>query len=658
MPTNTLTSLAILRVNRSNSTDYLDYLRPFVLHILSENKIESITDDEVKKCILEKFGLEIPHATIAIVLKRLSKKRYLKRERGSYWIIGDLPDTQIIPEQAKAARKINAILAGLQQFSQETTNPINDNERAIIAICAFLSEFDISFLRSYLQGTALPQINTAHSKDVVLVAQYVQHIEKFSPDLFDSFFILVQGHMLANALTCPDLHSISPTYRGVTFYLDTQLLIYILELGGQANEVSSRELIDLLIDLGGKVRTFSHSFQELKRILQTIADKLDPTKIYLQDGYGTIFYEAKKNNLSSSDIFIIIESLEEKLNEKRIIVERTPPSNKRFQIDESAFGRILNHHVNYFNRHMNYENFLAKDHDIKCVRSIYAIRQDKLSLSIEKTNSIFVTNNSGFAKAAGEYVPEHSSREEISSVITSTSLANIAWLKAPMKSQSIPKTQLFAVAYAALKPSDVLLKKYLMEIDELKSKGKITQRAHQLLRSSSQAIDEVMNLTLGEQDTLNEETVMQINNRLTSTIKKEESDKLAQEKKNHEKTRNYLLREQSINKKIIENINRKCDKTATVMAWIFSILISICVLAALLIFVFIKYELHTIDLLILLGFGICFVVSLLVCSIDTKLANNLKKLHQCAKTKCKIFFVKKACKSVGIDFNEWDNLLK
>lgn len=658
MPTNTLTSLAILRVNRSNSTDYLDYLRPFVLHILSENKIESITDDEVKKCILEKFGLEIPHATIAIVLKRLSKKRYLKRERGSYWIIGDLPDTQIITEQAKAARKINAILAGLQQFSQETTNPINDNERAIIAICAFLSEFDISFLRSYLQGTALPQINTAHSKDVVLVAQYVQHIEKFSPDLFDSFFILVQGHMLANALTCPDLHSISPTYRGVTFYLDTQLLIHILELGGRANEVSSRELIDLLIDLGGKVRTFSHSFQELKRILQTIADKLDPTKTYLQDGYGTIFYEAKKNNLSSSDIFIIIESLEEKLNEKRIIVERTPPSNKIFQIDESAFGRILNHHVNYFNRHMNNENSLAKDHDIKCVRSIYAIRQDKLSLSIEKTNSIFVTNNSNFAKAAGEYVPEHSSREEISSVITATSLANIAWLKTPMKSQSIPKAQLFAVAYAALKPSDVLLKKYLMEIDEIKSKGKITQRAHQLLRSSYRAIDEVMNLTLGEQDMLNEETVMQINNRLTSEIKKEESDKLAQEKKHHERTRNSLSSAQSINKKLMKNIRRKCDIKSTLIAWICSILISIPLLISVFITAFYKIELNSLTPRLFWALIVCIAISSVIYFINTKIGNCVKKMHRKIKHKCRVFFINRECKFIGIDPNEVDNISK
>ena len=42
--------------------------------------------------------------------------------------------------------------------------------------------------------------------------------------------ILVQGHMYANALTCPDLAQIPDTYKNVTFYLDTKLLIRLFGL--------------------------------------------------------------------------------------------------------------------------------------------------------------------------------------------------------------------------------------------------------------------------------------------------------------------------------------------------------------------------------------------------------------------------------------------
>ena len=40
MATNTLTSLAILKVNIDQGKDYLDYLRPFILQVLVEQKPE------------------------------------------------------------------------------------------------------------------------------------------------------------------------------------------------------------------------------------------------------------------------------------------------------------------------------------------------------------------------------------------------------------------------------------------------------------------------------------------------------------------------------------------------------------------------------------------------------------------------------------------
>ena len=42
MLTNTLSSLAILKVNIDHGTDYLDYLRPFILHVLIEENPERI----------------------------------------------------------------------------------------------------------------------------------------------------------------------------------------------------------------------------------------------------------------------------------------------------------------------------------------------------------------------------------------------------------------------------------------------------------------------------------------------------------------------------------------------------------------------------------------------------------------------------------------
>ena len=39
MPTNTLTSLAMLKVNIDQGRDYLDYIRPFIFHVLMEHSL-------------------------------------------------------------------------------------------------------------------------------------------------------------------------------------------------------------------------------------------------------------------------------------------------------------------------------------------------------------------------------------------------------------------------------------------------------------------------------------------------------------------------------------------------------------------------------------------------------------------------------------------
>ena len=209
MSTATLTSLAILKVNVDQGNDYLDYLRPFILQVLVEHKPDPITTRVVRDHIRTQFGLEIPDQTVEIVLRRISKQRYIKIEHGKYRINGDLPDPQITTKKSEAKRHIDAIVQGLQQFSKDTAKAISGPDEAVVAICAFLAEFDITCLRAYLRGTAIPQLEESHQIDIVLVSNYIQHLQQTDPERFDSFQILVQGHMLANALLCPDLQNIS-----------------------------------------------------------------------------------------------------------------------------------------------------------------------------------------------------------------------------------------------------------------------------------------------------------------------------------------------------------------------------------------------------------------------------------------------------------------
>ena len=551
MNTATLTSLAILKVQIDHGVDYLDYLRPFILQVLSDCDIDPISTGVVSRLLREQFGLQIPERTVEIVLKRISKRYPIKRDHYVYRKTGALPDPQVKTKQAEAERHIESLVHGLQEFSQGTTAPIDSDHNAINAICSFLAEFDVICLRAYLRGTAIPQLVGTHPDHVTLVSSYIQHLRRSSPERFESLIVLVQGHMLANALLCPDLEHLSPTYKNVTFYFDTPLLLHALGLEGKPRKDAARDVIELLNQLGGKVAAFSHSCEELRRVLRAVAGSLDWSTVPTP-----IVREARKEGLTRSDLVLLSESIDERLDEMGVHVETTPRFRAAFQIDEEIFEDALNDEVSY-------QNPKAKEDDINSVRSIYVLRASKPAPSIEKAGAVFVTSNTSFARAAWEYGKQHESSRDVSSVITSFSLANVAWLKSPMGAPSVPRTQVLAFAYAALQPSLELLTKYMNEIDKLEAKGNISQHDHQILRSSPLAFDELMNLTLGGDSALTEDTLMRTLERASNEIRKEESAKLIVEQEAHQATRHDLKSSREQGEEIRRKLYWKCQKTSS-----------------------------------------------------------------------------------------------
>ena len=142
MPTSTLTSLAILKVQVNLKGDYLTYLEPFVLQILADCRTDVVTTDYVANSLMQRFGLAIPERPVEIVLRRITKRKILTRGNNGFRITGCIPDPQLVSKQAEAERHIRSVINGVRQFSMESVNPIKDEGQVVEAICAFLSEFD------------------------------------------------------------------------------------------------------------------------------------------------------------------------------------------------------------------------------------------------------------------------------------------------------------------------------------------------------------------------------------------------------------------------------------------------------------------------------------------------------------------------------------
>ncbi len=555
MSTTTLTSLAMLKVHVDQGRDYLDYLRPFILQILFDHRPCPVTDVVVCSHIRDDFGLEIPERAVQIILKRLSRKQPLERKHGVYQITGEIQNPEIATRKAEANRHIRAVVSSLTEFSKDTARPIASDDDAVQAICAFLSKFNIQCLRAYLRGTAIPTIEKHDDALIILVSKYVLSLQETNPERFESFLVVVEGHMLANALLCPDLQQAPKTYKDVTFYFDTPLLVRLLGLEGDAKRAAVENLIALLHNLGATVAIFSHSRDELERVLRGAADYVDSPA-----GRGAIVIEARRAGTTKSDLLLIAGQIDEKFATARIKVIRTPRYIANFQIDEKVFENALTDEVSYHNPR-------AREDDINSVRSIYVLRQGTSPRNVERSKAVLVTSNSGFAQAAFEYGKDYEESREVSGVITDFSLANMAWLKAPLGAPTIPMTEVIAFSYAALKPSKGLLDKYLGEIDKLEKQGTISARDHQLLRSSDLAQKELMNLTLGEEDALTERTVTETLSRIIREIKKEGSEKYQTEQASHRRTLEKLAAERVSKKDVQERIYWRCSRRAKQRSW-------------------------------------------------------------------------------------------
>ena len=239
---------------------------------------------------------------------------------------------------------------------------------------------------------------------------------------------------------------------------------------------------------------------------------------------------------------------------------------------------------------------------------------------------------------------------EVSSVITDFSLANVAWLKAPMGAPQLPMTEVLAFSYAALRPSSALLNKFLKEIDKLEEKGNISSLDHQILRSDYRVNNELMELTLGDEAALTEETITKTLERVSSEIKKEVSKELDIEKKEHKNTLDGLKTLREENLQVRKKLYWRCYRIAKVLAWGLSSVICLFLIGGVIAGMGIQSTLPVVGPT-LAAASVIFTIWALVNLIS---GSTVKLLHQGVQKRCLTLLLKRESIATGIDMTILD----
>jgi len=504
----TLTSLAMLKVraDAKDPQDYIDYLRPFVVHVLAKENLFPVTRERTQELVLAEFGLNIPVRGCELVLKRLARSGYLKKERGTFSLSKKLPSSGIDERRADARRRGGAVIARLCGFAKETYGKEHTVDEGTQAFLRFLSHFSIICLKTYATGTALPELKGKNGTDIALVGAFIKHALETDPNLFEDIILLVKGHMLANALTCPDLETVQKKFKDIVFFLDTPIVLDLLGLHGREELKAAIELLTAVTRLGGKFELFEHTLDETDRVLVHCEKNIENPKSTTR-----VLQHARQTDRTASDIALIRSAVRGTLREFGVTMKRTPKYTKDYQIDEESLQQVLE-------ASSRYENPNARDTDINSIRSIYVLRQDSRPRLLEEAKAVLVTPNWRLAKGAYDFGQQFEESKEISPVITELSLGNIAWLKAPLEAEDLPRLELIASCYAVMEPGSEFWSKFLAEVDKLKKLGKITPAEHEFLRADHRVPQELMSLTLGSEEALTEQTVTEIRDRITREL--------------------------------------------------------------------------------------------------------------------------------------------
>ncbi|MDD5286790.1 MAG: hypothetical protein PHD54_13120 [Desulfuromonadaceae bacterium] len=516
----TLTSLAILKVDiDEHHRNYIDYLVQFVSCSLTSHKPEIVTDTNIAELLKVDFGLNIPVKAVQHVLRIMARNNHLSKEHDVYRISKSLPEVNIDLRRQDAVNRIQRVYDALSKFAPNAhTGTIWTDIDAAKAILGFLGRFTVDCLKSYVFNTALPHIPETGPREHYIVGRFLQYAYENNRPLFEDFIVLVKGQMYANALICPDLESIEKKFNNVTFYLDTPLVLNLFGLQGDGLKQTAEELVSLVRELKGRVAVFTHTLEEIKGVLRFAAKNHDNPQINAK-----ILREIRNSGITISDIIIYIDQLTERLDAFHIRVTQTPEYKITFQIDETTFKNALDNGLHYHGEH-------AVRNDINSVRAIYVERRGVTPSRLEDAVAVLVTPNPAFAKVAFEFGKTHNSSKEVSSVITDYSLANVAWLKAPMKRPNLPEKETLALCYAALEPSKELFIKYVGMMNQLMKCGNISEHDHAILRLSPIAQRELMDLTLGDEGTLTGNGIKEILGRVKESLIVEQQNIAAEER--------------------------------------------------------------------------------------------------------------------------------
>jgi hypothetical protein len=262
--------------------------------------------EDIRNEISDIYGLTIPEILLRKLLKKIADGLPKKGKNNNFIVFENGQSFQIEGEFSYTAlTEIEDKYQKQKQFVNQLEDRFNEfiiQQNNINALGFRLSNFisqNKNNLISYFAKNAISTYkgelsNTEFNKYAVT---FLEKITRTEPELYETARKIYLGAIIASFLESG--FDLEPIFENrVTYYLDTRLILKILDLENLEDTLPMREFLQVIKNTGGQLRILSVTLDELMYILRKSTENFVPTPLAVSVSNHSIVGACFRNGFS------------------------------------------------------------------------------------------------------------------------------------------------------------------------------------------------------------------------------------------------------------------------------------------------------------------------------------------------------------------------
>ena len=518
------------------SGNILDEYIPFLATIISDEGMEIIDEHLLCQRMLDKYDVAIQPSVVRLVLSHAMGKGLITIIREQYVANKEILKRYVISDsefEVDWARMITSFISFCEPFE----NVDNSEERIQKQIIEFIDSYD-----DHVIYNNIGDIDIEDNGFLYRWCNFIQSIRITDPSMYSFILGLCSANLFKNTLFYSSENH--QERSNVKLYLDTPMIFALIGMDTEERKQSYEYILTKAKDAGMDLRVFDHNLEEVRGII-------DRASRWIHNGQ----YDSAKANkateylhdacLDAVEITELIDGIEEKLNSLGLIVDHSAylAEEDNFQLDEAQLMDAIK--KEYGKRSLKYRTEEMYENSIRIdVRSLVMIQRKRAggySTNLKNCRYLFVTTNGAIAKVSKDIASEDEiARDKIPSCVTTDLLGTLLWMDYPDNSESYLNLKLLADCKALLKPTQEMIARFNIQLDEAYKRGELKEEQFLFLRSHPIVREKLLDVTSGDYSSFTDNTWREVYSRIEAHAQFEGDKKYEAERAEHDRTKQQL----------------------------------------------------------------------------------------------------------------------